>query len=123
MLFKRRHTTYIDAIEWTGDNLKDVQTFMHPQSPLDHANDQLGINAFDSAKQYGQTTKLVFLAKGGWIVRDELGRLHAFTKDEFTATFEAIAAAPVPEAPPPPAPSYARPEFDEGLVAGENYHG
>lgn len=82
------------AIRWTGDNLRDVQDFMHPSSPLrnvhgervslhnDYQPTRLGVLVPDpiSTKQYpslGAQYKLTHAAMGDWILRT--AGTHDFT--------------------------------------------
>lgn len=84
MRYHLKSEQIVDAIQWTGDNLRAVQDFMAPASPLDHGKDrsELGINVYSNKTSYSDT-ELVFLKKGGWIIRDGIGRFAILqeTKD------------------------------------------
>lgn len=90
MRYTRKHHSFVEAIEWTGENLKDVQAFMFPASPLDHATNQLGINVYDPSQQYGAKTRLVFIGPGAFIVRETTG-FSVFQAKEFLEQFESAA--------------------------------
>jgi hypothetical protein len=89
----RKKPIVIDAILWTGDNILDVMTFMHPQEPvyvnnLSHmkftnADDVVGIQTLEG---------LVVASKGDWILRGVAGELYPCKPDIFAATYEAVGA-------------------------------
>lgn len=86
----------VDAIEWTGENLKEVQAFMFPASPLDHGQkkESIGINAYTGPTTYGSSTALQFAAKGMYVVRiGDTDRFLIRTKEEFDSLYE-----PIPDA-------------------------
>jgi hypothetical protein len=60
MRYRQRDPGEIDAIQWTGDNLRAVQDFMAPESPLTQSSRRLGIN---------NGVGLEFIGSGDWIVR------------------------------------------------------
>lgn len=74
----------IDAVQWTGTNLDEVQRFMAPASPLDHGKDrsELGINAYTTKHSYTDT-ELTFVKAKGYIMKDARGRFHVFTEQAF----------------------------------------
>lgn len=90
MRYERKTALLVDAIEWTGDNLKEVQNFLFPASPLDHSQNQLGINVYSPEQLYGLKTKLVFIAPGTFLVRDGGGRLTVHEADVFNEEFRLV---------------------------------
>ena len=88
----RARPNEVDAIEWTGENLKEVQAFMAPASPLTHLTDNLGINVYDETAKYAPHTKLAFIAPGTIVVKHTRG-LSVCPKTEFEDLYEAIYAA------------------------------
>lgn len=84
----------IEAIEWTGENLKEVQAFMFPASPLDHGKEKesIGINAYTGPTTYGSSTALQFAAKGMYVVKiNGTDRFLIRTKEEFDSLYEVFA--------------------------------
>ena len=85
----RARPNEVEAIEWTGENLREVQDFMAPASPLTHLKDSLGINVYDSSAKYAPLTKLAFITPDTLIIKDHRG-LTTYQKDEFEKLYEPI---------------------------------
>lgn len=90
-MYRLKANQFIDAIQWTGNNLREVQDFMAPASPLDHEKGTgLGINIYSNRQTYTDT-ELVFIKKDGWIVKDALGRFSVVQRPEdFNRMYELI---------------------------------
>lgn len=86
MHYHRKASSTVEAIEWTGENLKDVQAFMFPASPLRRVED-VDPELLVVVETYGARTRLTFAAPGQYIVR-EAGLFYVFTADEFNRQFE-----------------------------------
>jgi hypothetical protein len=88
---------FVDAIQWTGDNLAVVLTFIEGKPPDMSTRD--GVMRFQDYQESVAKRGLSFhqhygVMPGNWIVRDVSGRLHVFIDAHFRETYVA-AAAPV----------------------------
>lgn len=88
--FKPKASASIEAIQWTGDNVTQIQDFMAPDSPL-YNNRQsepkilLGIYIWANG-QY-TTHELKFPKVGDWILRIPQG-FRILSHEEFEANYE-----------------------------------
>jgi len=94
-----RRSQTATAIPWTGDNLRQVQAFCWPQSPMTHGETDLAVQVLDQVSMakwpsLGRQMTIVFVERGGWIVRAD-GELSVWT----AATFAAQWVADLPETP------------------------
>jgi hypothetical protein len=88
----RKRPVVIEAIQWTGDNILDVMTFMSPQEPvyvnnLSHmkftnADDLVGIQTLEG---------LMVASKGDWIIKGVVGEVYPCKPEIFEATYDAVA--------------------------------
>lgn len=102
---QRYHTraSEITALQWTGDNLSDVQIFTMPHSPLLDGKAEgkarvLIVNVLDAhaMKLYpslGRQVKGMAVSVGDWIVRRDDGDLEIVVKEEFAQRY-ALADGP-----------------------------
>ena len=78
-LYERRAGNVVLAIQWTGENLREVQDFMWPESPLTQGNKRLGIRCgFD----------LQFVSVGDWIILGERDAISVMSGAVFAATYQ-----------------------------------
>jgi len=101
----RRSITARGAIQWTGDNLIQVQHFCLPQSPMTHGEKDLAVQVLDrlSMKKYpslGRQLTMKFVERGGWLLRGPDDELTVWTAEEFAEQWAACAAALEPAAGP-----------------------
>jgi len=96
----RSRATTVDAIQWTGDNLRAIQEFVAPASPLyEPGSPALRINVFDAVstatyKTLGRQLKSAGVPPSGWIVKYSNGDLAVLTSEEFEAAYDTGAEAP-----------------------------
>ncbi len=92
----RTRVTTVEAVQWTGENLVEVQQFVAPASPLltSREDRQLGLHVRDTDAEVkwpslGKQTKLAFVSVGGWVVRQVGGdgRLDLMTDETFARAF------------------------------------
>ncbi len=91
----RTRVTTVEAVQWTGENLVEVQRFVAPASPLLKGDDQqLGLYVRDEDAEIkwpslGKQTKVAFVSVGGWVVRQVGGdgRLDLMTDETFARAF------------------------------------
>lgn len=79
-IFRRKSGT-VNAIQWTGDNLRAVQEFMFPYSPLTQTPEMLAVR---------QGGGLAFVHIGEWILPTETpNNFNVLTGARFAEFFEA----------------------------------
>lgn len=94
MRYTLKQDAVVDAMIWTGDNVREMQDFLYPASPLTHGKDSLGVNVWVGASPY-ITTKLDFMKAGDALVRTQAGtdtepaRYRIHTPAEFEAHYAA----------------------------------
>ena len=90
MQFKAKSESIVEAVQWKGDNLTEIQTFMYPDSPLFNSRQGepkqlIGIYIYAPA-QY-TTHELKFPKVGDWIVKT-LNGFRLMQNEEFEASYE-----------------------------------
>lgn len=78
----RKKPVVIEAIQWTGDNLETVQTFMKPDKPIrwtDAHSDCLIIHTLEGDHRADI---------GDWIIRGVKGEYYPCKPDIFEQTYE-----------------------------------
>lgn len=110
MWFTKKPVT-IQAIQWTGENLREVITFTDspPDTRSHHAgmawDDYRDLVARDGLKIYTLEGKMP-ASPGDWIIRGVKGELYPCKPDIFQETYAAASPAPpVEQAAPQPAPA------------------
>ena len=84
MRYKQKLEKEVKAIQWTGDNLREVQDFMLPYSPLKKAGDYLSIYP----KMDGYNCENV--PKDGFILRLSENFFQILTKERFDEFYEVL---------------------------------
>lgn len=89
-LFRKMPVT-IEAIQWTGNNIAEIYSFMHPQEPV-YVNDLSHINFTNADDLIGiQTLEGLMVAGiGDWIIRGIQGELYPCKPDIFVTTYEEV---------------------------------
>ena len=82
----RKKPVVIEAIQWTGDNIRAVSEFMAPEMPVymgefANADELIGIDTLEG-RMVAQT--------GDWIIRGVQGELYPCKPDIFDATYEEV---------------------------------
>ena len=86
MFYKPNQSTVVEAVQWTGNNIEEVQKSMAPASPLfSKDNPNLGIRNASGSLEFAQPKD--------WIVNDG-GKMRIVSNDLFKAAF--IPAAEIP---------------------------
>jgi hypothetical protein len=122
MIHRVRSTEVFEAVQWTGDNLKEIADWVggRPAYLSRGRNDECVIPG-----RRDQCALYILLGK--WIVKDKDRRLDTYTNDRFVREFERIApnpaASPVtpepPHAPRPPGTIYTAVD-GETMKVGED---
>lgn len=100
--FRSKASATVEAVQWKGDNLTEIQTFMYPSSPLYNADQlrdspgstmkpNLGLHVFTGQK-YTQF-ELQHPGVGSWIVKGPVG-FKILTAEEFETLYEAVVYEP-----------------------------
>lgn len=82
----RKKPVVVEAIQWTGDNIRDVERFMFPAQPV-------YMNGFVDRDEFVgiQTLEGLMVArKSDWIIRGLKGELYPCKPDIFTATYDPV---------------------------------
>ena len=100
MKFAAKAQARVSTVQWKGDNLTEIQTFMYPSSPLFNA-DQLRDHPGTTTKPNigiqvytGERYTLFSLqhpAIGSWIVKGPIG-FKIMSAEEFEELYEAVPA-------------------------------
>ena len=89
MKFAAKAGATVEAVQWKGDNLTEIQTFLYPSSPLFNAerteSKLIGVYVWTGA-QY-TLYELKFPNVGDWIVKT-LNGFRLMQNEEFEASYE-----------------------------------
>lgn len=88
MKYKLVKPIILDAVQWTGENIREVQELMAPASPLTQSSGTLGVNVYRGEKYL--ETELKFANKGDYIAKDERG-FHIFPQTRFEEGYALVA--------------------------------
>jgi hypothetical protein len=77
----------VDAIQWTGRNLKEILGFMEPARPQPIAHNQISLNGLIAIRT-GDIT--AHAHTGEWIVKDAAGNFDVVSSEYFRKTYEAV---------------------------------
>jgi hypothetical protein len=78
-LYERKAEHAVLAIQWTGENLREVQAFMWPESPMTQGNKRLGVRC---------GIDLQFVGVGDWIILGKGDAISVMSDAVFTATYQ-----------------------------------
>lgn len=84
MKFKKKPVT-IDAVQWTGENAEEIQTFLFDGHPHAAAGWVKGIYV-----EIGTLEGLMVASQGDWIIKGVKGEFYPCKPDIFEATYEAV---------------------------------
>lgn len=92
MKYTRKAALVVDAIQWTGDNLREVQDFMNPGSPMmelgENKDRTLLIPAYSNKQTYTDR-ELATVKPGSFIVKDPSHPHYGvYTAEVFDKLFE-----------------------------------
>ena len=73
----RKKPVVIEAVQWTGDNLNEIQRFYKPDSIL--VGDEIHIHTLEG---------IMVANKGDWIIKGVKGEFYPCKPDIFEATYE-----------------------------------
>jgi len=81
----RKKPVEIQAVQWNGENIREIHDFMAPYKPVyvggfSNSDDILGID----------TGGLMIAQLGDWIIRGVAGEFYPVKPDIFAATYEAV---------------------------------
>lgn len=82
----RKKPVVIEAIQWTGKNITEVECFMYPQKPIymsafSNADDLVGMETLEGT---------MCASKGDWIMKGVKGEIYPCKPDIFEATYEFV---------------------------------
>lgn len=81
----RKKPIVIDAIQWNGANILDIQMFMHPTAEPVYMN---GFANRDEIIGIHTLEGLMTASRGDWIIRGVKGEFYPCKPDIFDATYE-----------------------------------
>ena len=82
----RKRAVVIDAVQWTGDNIEEIVTFMHPKKPdymygFSNSDDILGIPTLEG---------MMVANKNDWIIKGTRGEFYPCKPDIFSDIYEEV---------------------------------
>ena len=96
----RKKPVEIEAVQWTGKNLKDIQDFGASISPMAFTATSTMVQIIESGKYYplivptledGTNRQAIHIADvGDWIIRGVKNELYACKPDIFEQTYEKV---------------------------------
>ena len=96
--FTTRPTT-VTAVQWTGENLREVQDFLAPSSPsYDESLLMIRVLSPEAMATYpslGRQFKSEVVAKLCWIVKDAVGGLSVYSDSEMTRQYQTATDAEI----------------------------
>lgn len=78
----RKKPVVIEAVQWTGDNLREIKAFMGVESvPYDAGKDSFLIHTLEGNHE---------ASKGDWVIRGVKGEFYPCKPDIFDQTYEKV---------------------------------
>lgn len=77
----RKKPVVIEAVQWTGDNLSELQSFVPKEHWHNKLSEPMGIKTLEG---------VMTISEGDWIIKGVKGEYYPCKPDIFAATYEPV---------------------------------